>query len=79
MAEMIHLQKLGELIYLLGGSINYTAKYRDGRQVVWTPQHLKLQENAREMLIAGIESEKYHVAASIEGRIIVREMGWNHA
>ena len=43
---------------MLGGTINYTAKYRDGRQVVWTPQHLKLQENAREMLVAGIESEK---------------------
>lgn len=58
MAEMIHLQKLGELIYLLGGNISYTARYRDGRQVLWTPQHLKLQENAREMLGTGIESEK---------------------
>lgn len=42
MAEMIHLQKLGEMIYLLGGELDFVAKYRDGRQVMWTPQHLKL-------------------------------------
>lgn len=58
MAEMIHLQKLGELIHLLGGNINFTAKYRDGRQVMWTPQCLNIPENAREMLLADIESEK---------------------
>ena len=58
MAEMIHLQKLGELICLLGGSVDFVAKYRDGRQILWTPQHLKLQENAREILLINIESEK---------------------
>lgn len=58
MAEMIHLQKLGEVIYLLGGDTNFIAKYRDGRRIMWTPQHLKLQENAREILLIGIESEK---------------------
>ncbi len=26
MAEMIHLQKLGELIFLLGGAVDFTAK-----------------------------------------------------
>lgn len=31
MAEMIHLQKLGELVVLLGGEVNYTVKGRDGR------------------------------------------------
>lgn len=58
MAEMIHLQKLGELIHLLGGNINFIAKHRDGRQVMWTPQYLNLPENAKEMLLADIEAEK---------------------
>lgn len=58
MAEMIHLQKLGELIFLLGGNINYSAKYRDGRQVMWTPQYLSIPEKAREMLASDIEAEK---------------------
>ena len=31
MAEMMHLQKLGELICLLGGKIDYTARYQNGR------------------------------------------------
>ncbi len=57
MAEMIHLQKLGELILLLGGSISYTAKYRDGTQRLWTPRYLKLPDNPREMLLVDIESE----------------------
>lgn len=57
MAEMIHLQKLGELTMLLGGSISYTAKYRDGTQRLWTPRYLKLPDNPREMLLVDIESE----------------------
>ena len=58
MAEMIHLQKLGELISLLGGNIDFTAKYRDGRQAMWTPQYLKIKENSKEILETAIESEK---------------------
>ncbi len=58
MAEMIHLQKLGELIFLLGGNINFTARHRDGRQRIWTPQYLSVSDNAREMFALGIESEK---------------------
>lgn len=58
MAEMIHLQKLGELIFLLGGNINFTAKHRNGRQIMWTPQYLTIPENAREMLNSDIEAEK---------------------
>ena len=58
MAEMLHLQKLGELIYLLGGNINFIAKYNNGKQVMWTPKCLKIPENAREMLLADIEGEK---------------------
>lgn len=58
MAEMIHLQKLGELIYLLGGTVNFTAKYRNGRQILWTPEYLDIPENARKMLLADIEAEE---------------------
>lgn len=58
MAEMIHLQKIGELIHLLDGEINFVAKHRDGRQVMWTPQYLNIPENAKEMLLADIEAEK---------------------
>ncbi len=58
MAEMIHLQKLGELMFLLGGSIDFTAKHRDGRHMMWTPQYLAIPENAKEMLIKDIEAEK---------------------
>lgn len=58
MAEMIHLQKLGECIFLLGGNINFTAKHRDGRQRMWTPQYLNLPEKAREILAVNIESER---------------------
>ena len=45
MAEMIHLQKLGELIFLLGGKIGFAVKQKDGRMKLWT-------------LFADIESEK---------------------
>ena len=37
MAEMMHLQKLGEMIVLLGGNIDFTAKYQNGRRWMWTP------------------------------------------
>ena len=58
MAEMIHLQKLGELIFLLGGSVDFTAKMQNGCPKMWTPEYLTLSENPREMLIAGIGAEK---------------------
>ena len=58
MAEMIHLQKLGELICLLGGNLDFTARQRDGRQRMWTPEFLKLQDNVRNMLVTAIDSEK---------------------
>ena len=58
MAEMMHLQKLGELIVLLGGDIDFTAKTRNGRPQMWTPGYLTIPENPREMLFADIESEK---------------------
>lgn len=58
MAEMIHLQKLGELIFLLGGNIDFTAKPRNGKPKMWTPEYLSIPENARKMILADIESEK---------------------
>lgn len=62
MAEMMHLQKLGELIVLLGGSINFTAKYRNGSVKMWTPEYLQIPENLRNMLQADIEAEKAAIA-----------------
>lgn len=57
MAEMMHLQKLGELIYLLGGSIDFAARQPNGRQQLWTPAYLTIPENARQMILADIEAE----------------------
>lgn len=58
MAEMIHLQKLGEMIFLLGGNIDFTAKQQNGRQRMWTPEYLTLSREVRKILSSGIESEK---------------------
>ncbi len=58
MAEMVHLQKLAALIILLGGNVDYVAKYRDGQQKMWTPQYITMEENTGSILRAGIESEK---------------------
>lgn len=62
MAEMMHLQKLGELICLLGGNVDYTARYRGGKPRMWTPRYLSSPSGAREMLLADIESEKQAIA-----------------
>ncbi len=58
MAEMMHLQKLGELIYLLGGAVDYTAKLQNGKQIMWTPEFLAIPGNVRHMITADIEAEK---------------------
>lgn len=58
MAEMMHLQKLGELIVLLGGKIDFRAKLRNGRQMLWTPEYLTLPENMKKMLLADMEAEQ---------------------
>lgn len=62
MAEMMHLQKLGELISLLGGDIDYATMQPNGKQKLWTPAFLTLSDNIRKMLCAGIESEKAAIA-----------------
>lgn len=58
MAEMIHLQKLGELIFLLGGNIDFTAKHQNGMHKMWSPGYLNIPENAGKMMYADIEAEK---------------------
>lgn len=57
-AEMIHLQMLGELIYLLGGEIDFVARQQDGNHKLWTPAYLTIPGNIRKMLCADIESER---------------------
>lgn len=56
-AEMMHLQKLGELIQLLGGTVEYVARYQNGAKM-WTPSYLVLPDHTRQMLLEDIESEK---------------------
>lgn len=58
MAEMIHLQKLGEIIYLLGGNIDFIARQPNGKQKMWSPSYLTIPENAKKMIWADIEGEK---------------------
>ncbi|MBP3460708.1 MAG: rubrerythrin family protein [Lachnospiraceae bacterium] len=58
MAEMIHLQKLGELIHLLGGNIDFVARQSNGRQKMWTPAYLTISQNVEKMIWADIESER---------------------
>lgn len=57
MAEMIHMQKLGQMIVLLGGTVDFSVRQR-GLKRMWTPEHLKMPENAKGMLLADIEDEK---------------------
>lgn len=57
MAEMMHLQKLGELIVLLGGTVDFVAKQLNGRGRMWTPECLTLPENTKNMILADIEAE----------------------
>lgn len=58
MAEMMHLQKLGELIQLLGGEVCFTARQPGGSRVQWTPAFLSLPRNPKQMLCADIQAEK---------------------
>lgn len=57
-AEMIHLRKLGELIYLLGGEVEFTAKCRNGRQKPWTAEYLNPQNHIGQMLLQAVDAEK---------------------
>lgn len=54
-AEMMHLQKLGEWICLLGGKLDFVARPREGRPRMWTPEYLNLQESVRGILTVSVE------------------------
>lgn len=58
MAEMMHLQKLGQLIRLLGGSVSFAAKQPNGKMRLWTPEFLTLPDQPLKMIAADIESEQ---------------------
>lgn len=58
MAEMIHMQKLGQLIWLLGGNIDFYARHRGNKPQLWTPEYLDIPQDTRKMLQADIEAEK---------------------
>ncbi len=58
MAEMMHLQKLGQLIDLLGGRVDFVAKHRNGRNRMWTPEFLTIPEQEKRMIEADIEAER---------------------
>lgn len=57
-AEMMHLQKLGELIYLLGGKVDFAARGCNTRPRLWTPDYLDIPENAVKMITADMEAER---------------------
>ena len=58
MAEMMHLQKLGELIQLLGGTVSYASRQPNGHMRLWTPEYLTLADQAGKMIAANIEAEQ---------------------
>ncbi len=55
MAEMIHLQKLGELIHLLGGMVGFETNQPNG---LWSPAYLTLPRWIPQMLQVDIEAEQ---------------------
>lgn len=57
MAEMTHMQILGELILLLGGKLTYTANY-NCEKVMWSPDSVDLKTNPREILLEAIFGEQ---------------------
>lgn len=57
-AEMMHLQKLGELICLLGKPVDFQSRGCGGKQRLWTPDYLTIPGKSSQMLAADIESEQ---------------------
>ncbi|MDE7187562.1 MAG: rubrerythrin family protein [Lachnospiraceae bacterium] len=58
MAEMMHLQKLAELIILLGGSINFSVPTRNGRPQMWTPEYVNMTSGMSGIISSNIEAER---------------------
>ena len=61
MAEMIHLQKLTELVILLGGTVNFAVQNK-GRQMKWTPDYIRFSNNYKELLMQDIKGEQDAIA-----------------
>ena len=76
-AEMMHLQKLGELIVLLGGNIDFTAKHRNGVRRMWTPEYLTIPENTGRMIQADIEAEKAAIDQYLMHIRMIKDEGVN--
>lgn len=57
-AEMIHLQKLGQLISLLGGNLDFSTKNSSGRQTLWGASNVKIGGDIRNMIWTDIEGER---------------------
>lgn len=58
MAEMMHLQKLAELIILLGGSISFAVPTRNGRPQMWTPEFVNMTSAMSGIISSNIEAER---------------------
>lgn len=54
---MTHLQKLGEMILLLGGHIDFAIKTRTGTQM-WTPEYTNLAKTESEIIEANLKAER---------------------
>lgn len=62
MAEMMHLQMLGQLIILLGGDIDFTIRQRNGVRKMWTPEYIETAECINNMLCRSMEEERNAIA-----------------
>ena len=61
MTEMEHLQIIGELILLLGGSLTYDTTYAN-TNVTWKTKYVEYEVTPQEMILADIEGEKAAIA-----------------
>lgn len=61
MAEMVHLQKLGEMIVLLGGSIDFSYKTRIGSEM-WTPKYVNLSTDEAQIISSNVKAERDAIA-----------------
>lgn len=77
MAEMMHLQKLGELINLLGGCICFEARQCGRKSKPWTPEYLTLPEKADEMILADIEAERAAIWQYRAHMAMIKDSGVN--
>lgn len=72
MEEMIHLQKLGELILLLGNSIDYSVRARSGSRL-WTPGYVNCVDYEADIVPVNIEGERAAINQYIEPFNFVRK------